>query len=93
MNRLKLIHLVYFALIIQFILVGYSDLILYFNHDAAGSLLRLIHDEAIILIIVFFAAHTMLNWNWIVFTARKFYRRGKEVKQGEVIEANYMPIG
>jgi len=92
MDRVKPIHLVDLALIIQFFLVGGSGLIMYFNHNAAGPLLRSIHDKAGILILVFFAAHIILNWRWILFTARKFYRRGQEVKEGEVIEANYIPI-
>ena len=92
MNRAKLIYLVDLALFFQFILVGYSGLIMYFNHHAAGPLLRLIHDKVAILMLVFIVAHIVLNWRWIVFTGKKFYRRRKEVKEGEVIEANYIPI-
>jgi hypothetical protein len=92
MNRKKLIHLVDLVLIVQFFLVGYSGLIMYFNHDAAGPLLRLIYDKAGILMLVFFAVHIVLNWRWILFTARKYYQKGKEVKEGEVIEANYIPV-
>lgn len=92
MKRAKLIHLVDSTLLVQFALVVCSGLIMYSNHDTASPLLRLVYDKAQVLLLVFFAAHILLNWRWILFTARKFCRRKKEVKEGEVIEANYMPI-
>jgi Domain of unknown function (DUF4405) len=92
MNRAKLIRLVDLTLLIQFALVGCSGFIMYFNHGAESPLLRLIYDTAGTLIFILFAAHILLNWRWILFTIRKFCRRGKEVKEGEVIEANYIPI-
>ncbi len=92
MKRMKLKYLVDLAFFVQFVLVGGSGLIMYFNHHAGGPLLRFIHDKVGILMLVFFVAHIALNWRWIVFTTRKFCRRGKKVKEGEVIEANYIPI-
>jgi hypothetical protein len=92
MNRAKLIHLVDLTLLVQFSLVGCSGLIMYLNHGAASPLMLWIHDTAGILTLVLFAVHILLNWRWILFTAKKFYRKGKEIKEGEVIEANYIPI-
>ncbi|RPJ73967.1 MAG: DUF4405 domain-containing protein [Alphaproteobacteria bacterium] len=92
MNRVKLNNLVDLALFIQFVLVGGSGLIMYFNHHAAVSLLRLIHDKVGILMLVFFVVHIILHWRWIVFTTKKYCQRNREIKEGEVIEANYIPI-
>jgi hypothetical protein len=92
MNRVKLIRFVDLALIVQFVLVGFSGFIMYFNHEATNPLLSSIHDKSGILMLVLFAAHIILDWRLILFTVRKFYRRGKKVKEGEVIEANYIPI-
>ncbi len=90
MKRIKLNYLVDLALFVQFVLVGYSGLVMYFNHHAAGPILRLIHDKIGILMLVFFVAHIVLHWRWIVFTTKNLFRR--EMKEGEVIEANYMPV-
>jgi hypothetical protein len=92
MKRIKLNYLVDLALFVQFVLVGYSGLVMYFNHHAAGPILRLIHDKVGILMLVFFVAHVTLHWRWIVFTTKNLFRREKEMKEGEVIEANYMPV-
>jgi uncharacterized membrane protein YbhN (UPF0104 family) len=92
MNRAKLIHFVDLTLLVQFALVVCSGLFIYFNHDAASPLLRLVHNTTEVLTLVLFTAHILLNWRWILFTARKFCRKRKEVKEGEVIEANYIPI-
>jgi hypothetical protein len=92
MNKKKLTFFVDLALIAQFVLVGYSSFIMYLNHEAASLLLISVHDTAEILFLALIAAHLVLNWRWILFTAKKFCRRRKEVKEGEVIEANYMPI-
>lgn len=92
MKRAKLILLVDLILLVQFILVGCSGLIIYLNNGAASPLFRLIHDTAGNLTLILFAAHILLNWRWILFTLRKFYGRRKEVKEGEVIEANFMPL-
>ena len=92
MDRVKLNYFVDCALFVQFVLVGYSGLVMYFNHHSAGPILRVIHDKVGILMLFFFVVHIALHWRWIIFTVKKFYMRGKEVKEGEVIEANYMPI-
>ena len=92
MKRIKLNYLVDLALFVQFALVGYSGLVMYFNHRAAGPILRLIHDKVGILMLVFFVVHIALHWRWIVFTTKNFFRREREMKECEVIEANYVPV-
>jgi hypothetical protein len=42
--------------------------------------------------VVFFIIHIALHWRWIVFATKNIFRREKEMKAGEVIEANYMPV-
>jgi len=88
MKRLKLNYLVDLALFVQFVLVGYSGLVMYFDHRAAGPILRLIHDKVGILMLFFFVAHVALHWRWIVCTTKNFFRRDEEMKECEVIGAN-----
>jgi hypothetical protein len=92
MNKKKLTHFVDLAFIIQFVLVGYSSFIMYFNHEAVSPFLISVHNLAKDFLLVLITAHIVLNWRWILFTIRKFYRKRKGIKEGEVIEANYMPI-
>jgi hypothetical protein len=92
MKRVKLIYIVDLALFIQFLLVGGSGLIMYFNHQAGGYLLRLIHDKIGILMLIFFVAHIVLNWRWIVSTTKKLCKRGKETKENETIDKHHIPI-
>ena len=91
-RKVKLNYLVDLAFFVQFALVGYSGLIMFFNHHAAGQILSLIHDKVGILMLVFFVAHIALHWRWIVFTTKNLFGRQREMKEGEVIEANYMPV-
>jgi hypothetical protein len=92
MKRVKLIYIIDLALFVQFLLVGGSGLIMYFNHQAGGHLLRLIHDKIGILMLVFFVAHIVLNWRWIVNTTKKLCKREKEIKENETIDKPYVPI-
>lgn len=92
MNRLKLNYFVDLALFIQFTLVGYSGILLLLNGHGVSHLWRVIHEQLGILMLVFFVAHVILHWKWIVYTTKNFFRTGKEMKKGEVIEANYMPV-
>jgi hypothetical protein len=92
MKRVKLIYIIDLALFVQFLLVGGSGLIMYFNHHAGGFLLRLIHDKIGILMLVFFVAHIILNWRWIVSTTKKLCKREKEIKENETIDKHYVPI-
>ena len=92
MKRIKLNYLVDLALFVQFALVGYSGLIMYFDNRAAGPILRLIHDKVGILMLVFSVVHIALHWRWIVFTTKNLFRRERQIKEGGTIEANYMPV-
>ena len=92
MNRLKLNYFVDLALFIQFALVGYSGILLLLNGHGVSHLWRVIHEQLGILMLVFFVAHVILHWRWIVYTTKNLFRTGKEMKKGEVIEANYMPV-
>lgn len=85
MRKIKLNYLVDLALFIQFILVGYSGLVMYFNPHAAGYLLRLIHDKVGLLMVVFFIVHIALHWRWIVCTTKNFFKKDKDMKECEVI--------
>lgn len=92
MNKKKLNHFVGLALVTQFVLVGCSSFVICFNHEAVSPFLISVHNMAKDFLLALIAAHIFLNWRWILFTLRKFYQKRKEVKEGEVIEANYMPI-
>jgi hypothetical protein len=89
MKRIKLFYLVDLALFVQFVLVGGSGLIMYFNHHAGGHILKLIHDKVGILMLVFFIAHIVLNWRWIAGTTKKFCKTGKEIKENEIVDKDY----
>lgn len=92
MNRAKTNLFVNFALIIQFVLFTCTYLTIYLNPDAVNSFLWSVNHTAGTLIILFLTARILLNRRQILFTARKFYRRIKKVKEGEVIDANYVPL-
>ncbi|RPJ73966.1 MAG: DUF4405 domain-containing protein [Alphaproteobacteria bacterium] len=92
MKRVKLIYIVDLALFVQFLLVGGTGLIMYFNHHAAGHLLRFIHDQIGVLMLVFFVAHIILNWKWVVGTTKKFCKKGPEIKEKKIVDTDYTPI-
>jgi hypothetical protein len=91
-GRRKLNYLVDLIFFVQFVLVGYSGLVMYFNHHGAGFILNFIHDKIGILMLVFFVIHIALHWKWIVLTTKNLLRRDKQVEENEIIEANYMPV-
>jgi len=90
MNRAKIIRLIDLTLFVLFALIICSGLIIYFN--ASSPFLMSVYDIAVNLTLILLAVNILLNWRWILFIARKFYRRRKAVKEGEVIEANYFPL-
>ncbi|MDR7666056.1 DUF4405 domain-containing protein [Methanosarcina sp. Z-7115] len=92
MNRLKLNYFVDLALFVQFALVGFSGILLLLNGHGVSQLWKGIHEQLGILMLVFFVVHIALHWRWIVFTTKNFFRIEREMKAGEVIEANYMPV-
>ncbi len=92
MNKLKINYFVDLALFVQFALVGYSGILLLFNDHGVSQFWKLIHEQLGILMLVFFVAHVVLHWRWMVYTTKNLLRSGREMKKGEVIEANYMPV-
>jgi succinate dehydrogenase/fumarate reductase cytochrome b subunit len=90
-KKIKENYVMDLALFVQFLLVGVSGLIMYFYRHAGGSLLRLIHDKIGILMLVFFVVHIILNWEWIVGTTKKLCKKGKEIKEIEIIDKDYVP--
>lgn len=90
-KKIKLNYLVDLAFFVQFVLVGYSGLVMYFNHHAAGPILRLIHDKVGILMLVFFIVHIALHWRWILLTTKNLLRE-RNIKEDEVLETNYTPV-
>lgn len=73
-------------LFIQFLLVGGSGLIMYFYPQIGGHSLRFIHDQIGVLMLVFFGAHMILNWKWIVSTTTKFGKKGKKIKEEYMVD-------
>lgn len=71
MKKLEFNYLVNLILFIQFVLVGGTGLVMYLNHRAGGQILRLIHDQIGILMLVFFTVHVVLHWKWIAGTTKK----------------------
>lgn len=92
MKRIKLNYIVDLALFAQFVLVGYSGLLLFINDHGTSHLWKLIHEQLGILMLIFFIAHIALHWNWMAFTTKKFFTRENETKAGEIIEANYISM-
>jgi hypothetical protein len=92
MKNLKLIYLMNLALFVQFLLVGGSGLLMYFHYQVGGYLLRFIHDQVGILMLVFFVAHIVLNWRWIVGTTEKLFIKGKKMKENEIIIKDYVSM-
>jgi hypothetical protein len=92
MRRVNLNYIIDMALFVQFLLVGGSGLIMYFNHQAGGHLLRFVHDQIGILMLVFFVAHIILNWSWIVSTTIKLCKREKELEEKENNDKHYVPM-
>jgi cytochrome b len=91
-KKIKENYLVDLALFIQFLLVGGSGLIMYFYHHAGGSMLRLIHDQIGVLMVVFFVVHVALHWKWIGFTTKKLFLKEKEFKNDRTIKRNEQGI-
>lgn len=88
-EKTKFRYLLDIALFVQFLLVGGTGLIMYFYHHAGGPMVSLIHDKVGILMLVFFVAHMVLNWKWIVGTTNKLLNRNKEIKESEVVGKDY----
>ena len=81
MKKIKLNYLLDLAFFVQFVLVGYSGLIMYFNHHAAGPILRFIHDKVGVLMLLFFVVHVALHWRWILLRTKDLFRDKKNKAQ------------
>jgi hypothetical protein len=92
MKRIKLNYIVDLALFAQFVLVGYSGLLLFIDGRGTPHLWKLIHEQLGILMLIFFIAHITLHWRWIVCTTKNFFRKETEMKACEIIEAHYTPM-
>jgi hypothetical protein len=92
MNRTKINYFVDLAFLIQFVLVGYSGLLLLIDGHGVSHFWRLIHEKIGILILVFFIVHFALHWGWMVLNTKKCFSRSKEVKADEIIEAKYTDV-
>ncbi|HIH74067.1 MAG TPA: DUF4405 domain-containing protein [Methanosarcina sp.] len=92
MNRTKLNYIVDLAFFAQFVLVGYSGLLLLIEGHDVSHFWKLIHEQLGILMLVFFIAHIALHLKWAVFTTKKFLTKQREIKTGEIIEANYITV-
>jgi hypothetical protein len=90
MRKITLNYLVDLAFFVQFVLVGYSGLVMYFNRHAAGPILRLIHDKVGILMLLFFVVHIILHWRWIVLTTKNLFRKEGRMKEIKKIKLNYL---
>ncbi|HEY3363360.1 MAG TPA: hypothetical protein VGK06_16470 [Methanosarcina sp.] len=84
MKKIKLNYLIDFAFFVQFVLVGYSGLILFFYRHNASYLMWIIHEKIGILMLFFFVAHIALHWRWILFSTKKFFLGKTKIKENKV---------
>ncbi len=75
MNRTKINYFVDLAFLVQFVLVGYSGLLLLINRHGASHFWKIIHEKIGIVILIFFIAHFVLHWSWLVLNTKKCFRR------------------
>lgn len=92
MKNIKLIYLVDVAFFVQFLLVGGSGLLMYFNYQVGGYLLREIHDQVGVLMLVFLVAHMVLKWRWIVGTTEKLFINRNKIKENEINSKGHVSI-
>ncbi|MDQ1275928.1 MAG: hypothetical protein QG610_1503 [Euryarchaeota archaeon] len=92
MNRTKINYVVDLAFLVQFVLVGYSGLLLLIDGHGVSHFWKFIHVKIGILILVFFIIHFALHWGWLVLNTKKCFIKNKEVKADEIIEAKYTSV-
>lgn len=92
MNRTKLNYILDLAFLVQFVLVGYSGILLLIDGHGTPFFWKLIHEKIGILMLVFFIAHFVLHWGWLVLNTKKCFSRKNEVKVDEIIEAKYTNV-
>lgn len=86
MKKLEFNYLVNLILFIQFVLVGGTGLVIYFNPNGGGHLLSFIHNQVGVLMLVFFIAHMTINWKWVVATTKKFSKKEKGIKKNYIVD-------
>ncbi|HOW14715.1 DUF4405 domain-containing protein [Methanosarcina sp.] len=89
MNRTKLNYVVDLAFLIQFVLVGYSGILLLIDGYGVSHFWKFIHVKIGILSLVFFTIHLVLHWAWLVSNSKKCFGINEKVKADEIIEAKY----
>lgn len=92
MNRTKLNYIVDLAFLVQFVLVGYSGLLLLIDGHGVSYFWRFIHEKIGILMLVFFIVHFVLHWGWLVLNTKKCFSINKKEKADEIIEAKYTSV-
>lgn len=92
MNRTKLNYIVDLAFLIQFVLVGYSGLLLLIDGYGVSAFWKFIHVKIGILSLVFFTIHLALHWGWLVLNTKKCLSINENVKTDEIIEAKYTNV-
>jgi len=92
MSRTKINYVVDLALLVQFVLVGYSGLLLLIDGHGTPFYWKIIHEKLGILMLVFFIAHFVLHWGWFVLNTKKCFSRNKEMKADEIIDAKYTAV-
>jgi uncharacterized membrane protein (Fun14 family) len=92
MNRTKLNYIVDLAFLIQFVLVGYSGLLLLIDGHGVSYFWKFIHVKIGILILVFFMLHILLHWGWLVLNTKKCFSINKKANADEIIEAKYTNV-
>lgn len=92
MNRTKLNYFVDLAFLIQFVLVGYSGLLLLIDGHGVSQFWKFIHVKIGILILVFFMLHILLHWGWLVLNTKKCFSISKKANSDEIIEAKYTNV-
>ncbi|MCQ1534933.1 DUF4405 domain-containing protein [Methanosarcina sp. KYL-1] len=84
MKRITLNYLVDLSLFVQFVLVGYSGLLLFFNDHGTGPFWKMIHEKLGIVMLVFFIIHMALHSKWITCTTKNLFRRENGRKEVDV---------
>lgn len=92
MNRTKLNYYVDLAFLIQFVLVGYSGLLLLIDGHGVSHFWKFIHVKIGILILVFFMIHILLHWDWLVLNTKKCFSISEKAKADEINEAKYTNV-
>lgn len=92
MNRTKLNYVVDLAFLIQFVLVGYSGLLLLIDGHGVSYFWKFVHEKVGILILVFFIIHLVLHWGWLVLNTKKCLSTNEKAKADEIIEAKYTNV-